>query len=61
MSQQLTQMVRQIESDLMSRVKESRDYQMGLWKQLEDDKSKEMRLGVDRTDDSAQMIKTVLA
>ena len=45
----------------MSRVKESRDYQMGLWKQLEDDKSKEMRLGVDRTDDSAQMIKSVLA
>ena len=45
----------------MNRIKESREYQMSLWKQLEEDKSKETRLGVDRTDDGAQLIRNVLA
>jgi hypothetical protein len=44
----------------MARVKESREYQLSLWKQMEEDKQKEVRFGVDRTDDSANLIKNVL-
>jgi hypothetical protein len=49
----MTEMMRQLESDLMARVKENREYQMSLWKQMEEDKQKENRFGFSSNDDSS--------
>jgi len=60
LNQQLNDQIRQVESELMSKLKDTREQQMNLWKQIDEDKSANAKYGLDKTDDSTSMIRTLL-
>lgn len=44
----------------MIKLKDTREQQMNLWRQMDEDKSANMRHGTDKVDESASMIRNVL-